>query len=179
MHIRFAKVGGTAALVVLACLGLSAAASAKPQAPQQIQPNIGNLSPVGESVFHPTSPVRILDTRVGTGGKHTKFTAHSTFNLQVTGSAVPAGATAVVVNLITVNASVANYLTVYPAGAPRPLASSINFVKGGPTDNLATVALSVTGQMAIYSSAATVDVVVDVEGYYGPSVATGPAGYQA
>jgi hypothetical protein len=178
MYTRFAKFGGTALLMVLACLGLSAAASAKPQAPQQVHANLGNLSPVGEAVFHPISPVRVLDTRDGTGGKHTKFTAGSTFNLQVTGSAIPTGASAVVVNLITVHSTAVSYLTVFPAGATRPLAAAMLVPVGGPANNMATSALSAAGQMAIYDNGTTVDVIVDVEGYYAPSVAVGPSGYQ-
>lgn len=197
MRTRFFKVAGTALVTVLAFLGLSAAASAQPPAPQPstkvvrpdpqvvkpalqaVRPNLAQLSPLGESVFHSVTPTRILDTRNGTGGRSTPLTPGSSFDLQVTGGVVPAGASSVMINIITVNATPANFLTLYATGTTRPNVATINFVAGGPSNNLATVPLSSAGKLTIFDSASTVNVVVDVEGYFAPSVAAGPAGYQA
>ena len=74
---------------------------------------------------------------------------------------VPAGATAVVVN-VTVDAPERNgFATVYPCGTPQPLASNVNFTRGRTTSNAATVALGTSGEICVSTSAAT-HVVVDV-----------------
>lgn len=134
--------------------------------------------------YHPLAPYRVCDTRPasppyactgqtpGDGG---------TLNVQVTGTnpagqvngGVPASSvSAVTLNVTAVNPSRAGYLTVYPAGAPRPLAANLNFVPGQVVPNLVTVAVPASGMVSIYNSAGTTDVVIDVQGYYRPSDTT-------
>ncbi len=80
---------------------------------------------------------------------------------------LPADATAVTVNVTAVGSSVpGSYLTLYPADAPRPTASSINVADTLPTANLVTVRVSPGGRLAIYEGAGSTDVVVDLQGYY-------------
>ena len=83
----------------------------------------------------------------------------------VGGESVPTGAKAVVVNLTAIDHSSTNsFVTAYPA--TRPTASDIN-VDGGRTQaNLAVVALSGTGGFTVFNSIGSVDVIVDVEGYF-------------
>jgi hypothetical protein len=78
-----------------------------------------------------------------------------------------------------VNPTAASYLTVYPADVPRPLASNLNWVAGQPpTPNAVTAALSTDGRLAFYNFDGSVDVLVDIVGYYELSTGTGPQGIQ-
>ena len=53
----------------------------------------------------------------------------TTLPLQVTGrGAVPGDATAVVLNVTVTQPLGSGFVTVYPCGDPRPLASNLNFV---------------------------------------------------
>ncbi len=180
MHARLWKVAAIGAMAVLAGFGLQAAATAAPdhQPAAKVKPALGNLSPVGESVFHAVTPTRILDTRSTLGGHNSPLGAGATLDLQVTGtSAVPAGATAVAFNLTAVGPTAGSFLTVYPQGTTRPTVSSINVTAGQTLANFGTVKLAGNGQVTIFNSAGSVNVILDVAGYYAPSVAFGSAGY--
>ncbi len=78
---------------------------------------------------------------------------------------MPTGAQAVVVNLTAIDHSSANsFVTAYPAA--RPVASNINVAGGQVQANLAVVALSSTGTITVFNAVGSVDVVVDIEGYF-------------
>ena len=113
------------------------------------------------------TPARLLDTRTGTGGKATPFLGGDEFDLTVAGiGAVPAGATAAALTVTYTNVAQPGFLTVWPAGQPRPTASTSN--PNGPGDirsNLALVGLGAGGKVTIYSHAGT-DVVIDVVGWF-------------
>ncbi|MEO6126168.1 MAG: pectinesterase family protein [Ilumatobacteraceae bacterium] len=82
-------------------------------------------------------------------------------------------------NVVAVSPTAESYLTVFPGGSARPLASSLNWVAGqAPTPNAVTAAVSTTGTLSFYNHAGTVHLAVDVVGYYLPasSGGTGPAG---
>jgi hypothetical protein len=55
---------------------------------------------------------------------------------------------------------------VWPAGATRPTASDLNWGSGQTTSNLALARLGSDGAIQIYNAAGSVDVVVDVSGWY-------------
>jgi hypothetical protein len=114
------------------------------------------------------APSRLLDTR-NTGQRLTG----GTLNLTVTGGSVPSNAAAVTLNVTVTNTVGAGFLTVWPAGLTRPLASNLNWAAGQTVPNLVVVAVGTNGQVSLYANNPT-DVVVDIEGF-DPS-ATGPAG---
>ncbi len=87
---------------------------------------------------------------------------------------VPANATAVVLNVTVVNPSAPGIVTAYPTDAVLPVASNINYVGGEVVPNLVEVGIGAGGAVSFYSSVRS-DLVVDVEGYTGPS-ASGGAG---
>jgi hypothetical protein len=126
----------------------------------------------GRGAYHALSPMRILDTRtaapVGPGG---------TLNVQISGNGgVPTtGVSAVVINVTVTDTTSAGYLTIYPAGAPPPLASNLNWVAGNTKPNLVEVALGVNGQVTVYNGAGFADVIFDVAGYVATPSATPPA----
>jgi hypothetical protein len=82
---------------------------------------------------------------------------------------VPAGTKAVVLNVTSVNTTPAGYLTVYPHGlGSAPVASGLSWSAGETTAaNLVVVELGPTGDITIYDSAGSANVVVDVTGWYG------------
>ena len=125
------------------------------------------------STYFPLTPARLLDTRVGTGAPMNPLGANSSIDLTVVGvGGVPAtGVTAVVLNVVATDATApASFLTVYPAGTAKPLASNLNFNAGTTSTNLVKVAVPTTGEKAgkvtIYNLAGSVSVVADVNGWY-------------
>ena len=123
---------------------------------------------VGLANYTPLSPYRILDTR-HTGGPLGPGAMRA---LQVTGNGVtqiPADATAAVLNVTEVNGSASSLLTVYPYGTLRPNASNLNFAAHTVIANLVTVTLGANagaGWINIYNALGSVNVLVDVEGYF-------------
>jgi len=111
--------------------------------------------------YHPVTPVRILDTRGGTA-----LGGNATMDVAVGGtSAVPTGATAAVINVTATNTTAASYLTVYPKGASRPLASTLNWTAGKTVPNLTEIALGTGGMLTVYNAFGNTDVIFDVNGY--------------
>ncbi len=139
-------------------------------------------STVGSSgLYNPITPVRIADTRTGSGQPDagTALASKSTTALTVTGTAsgVPTTATAVVLNVTVVAPTASGFLTVWPAGASQPTASNLNFVAGETVANRVIVGVGSGGQISIYNSFGTTQLVVDVNGWYTGSsgTATGSA----
>jgi len=126
--------------------------------------------------FVPVSPSRMLDTRDGTGGTTGPIAADTSFDLQITGTPigdpiVPVGAIAVVLNLTYVDGAGPGFITVWPHGEQRPLASSLNKVGAGPLGNMLTVKLGADGALSIFNQRSPAHFVADIAGYYLPSVA--------
>ena len=127
------------------------------------------------------SPYRICDTRsVAVTGYGTECSGHplgqgQTLDVQITGvdgyvgQSVPADAQSVVLNVTAISGSATTYLTVFPAGSAPPNASNLNVTSAINQANLVVVALGTGGQVGIYNSAGTINVAVDVEGYFAPA----------
>ena len=119
--------------------------------------------------FHPLSPTRVLDSRVGTGGWTSPLVAGTPNTLTVAGSGldVPAGADAVVLNVTATNPTVSSFLTVYPAGVSGPTASNLNFVAGQTIPNLVVVKLGARRPGGLRRRRGSVDRrVADLVGYF-------------
>jgi len=118
------------------------------------------------------APVRICDTRaVSSSAPSNQCSGRtigpaSTLSVQVTGNAgVPTNATAVVVNLTGIHPSAQTFLSVFPA-LPRPNVSDMNPGPGTVKANMVVATLSPTGTISIYNNAGSIDVAVDVLGWY-------------
>jgi hypothetical protein len=122
------------------------------------------------STYFPLSPGRVLDTRTGTGtgGSVNPIGAASSIDLDVTGVAgVPeTGVTAVALNVVATNVTGDSYLTVWPTGQPRPLASNLNFRPGVSVPNLVIARVGIDGKVSLYNNVGAVDVAADVQGYF-------------
>ncbi len=123
------------------------------------------------------TPARLLDTRAGNptvdgayagGGA---LAAGGELDLTVAGRAgVPAGGVdSVILNVTATNPTRIGYVTVWPAGSTRPLASNLNFVPGQTVPNLVIAKVGAGGKVAIYNSAGSTDVIADVIGWFPPS----------
>ena len=119
------------------------------------------------SSFVPTTPTRVLDSRDGTGGYSTPWSADQTRALTVAGAGpVPADATAVVMNVTVTNPTAPSFVTVSPTGGLVPVASNLNFVTGQTIPNLVTVQTGAGGKIDLTNHSGRTDLVIDVVGYY-------------
>jgi hypothetical protein len=122
------------------------------------------------------SPMRICDTRTGNPSgltgvaaqcNNNPLTSGGTLAVKVAASAfsVPLAATAAVLNVTAINPTLGTFLTVYPGGA-RPGSSDLNPAPHGIEPNLDVATLSSVGTISIFNNIGTVDLVVDLAGYY-------------
>ena len=131
------------------------------------------------SNYVPLVPERILETRASEGQvgySGSKPIAGQTVEVKVTGfgtSQIPATAASVLLNVAAITPGGPGFVTVFPCGSPRPLASNIN-VNGDVTTNLVSSKVGDGGRVCIYSSTGT-NLVADVNGYY-PDGTIGTAG---
>jgi hypothetical protein len=122
------------------------------------------------TLYTAVSPKRVMDTRNGTGTTKAKVAGGGRVTLTIPG--LPAGTTAVTLNVTATNPTAASYLTAYPAGAVQPSASNLNYVKGQTVANLVVVAVGSGGRVTFFNSAGTVDLIADLAGYHRPSTGT-------
>ncbi|SEE86953.1 PKD domain-containing protein [Streptomyces sp. Ag109_O5-10] len=114
--------------------------------------------------FVATAPARFLDTRTGLGASAKPLGANGTLTVKLT--KVPAGATAVLVNLTGVAPTTGTHLTAYGDGT-LPTVSNDNLTAGQTRPVLAVVPVGADGSIRIHNAFGSVDVVADLEGYYG------------
>ncbi len=105
--------------------------------------------------FRSIGPARLLDTR----STKTRLRADEVVDV-ATNLAAGEGA---IVNLTGVNPTTAGFITVWPAGTPRPDTSNLNLAAGETAANLAIVGVGAVGTLSFSSSMAT-DLVVDIMG---------------
>jgi hypothetical protein len=120
-------------------------------------------------LFNPLSPSRAFGS-LTIGGA---IGAGQTQAVTVAGTSatdgVPASASAVVLNVTAAHATLPSFLTVFPAGVSMPTASNLNFGAQAPLQAIAnrvTVGVGTGGQIDVYNLTGTVNVDVDVDGYY-------------
>lgn len=119
-------------------------------------------------------PVRLLDTRPGTTACFTPgapLTANASRTQTAVGTcdglSIPATAKAIVGNATVVTPPASGHITLYPAGAPLPTASNLNYVANQIVPNAFTVSLSAAGAFNIFTPTST-HFIVDIAGYYAP-----------
>jgi hypothetical protein len=124
--------------------------------------------------FDAVTPTRLMDTRSGLGG--VVLGPGATRTLRVTGSGgIPTdGVGGVSLNVTVTEPTVAGYLTVWPAGRTRPLASNLNFIAGQTIPNAVSTGVNANGDIEIYNNSGNSHVVVDVTGWYAKSDTEAP-----
>jgi hypothetical protein len=124
---------------------------------------VGYYTNTSASKLVPIVPERALDTRptgpVGPAG---------TIDVGFSGmQRVPSsGVTAVAINVTAVAPSAPTYLTVWPSGDARPVASNVNAGPGQVIPNLVMAKLGPNGKVSIFNLNGNTNVLVDVVGYY-------------
>ena len=119
-------------------------------------------------------PARLMDTRPGASTIDGRFAgtgalaAGGSVNLTVLNrGGVPAsGVGAVVLNVTVASANAAGYITAWPTGSGQPLASNLNFVSGQIVPNLVIARVGNGGQVSLFNSAGSTQLVVDVVGWF-------------
>jgi hypothetical protein len=131
--------------------------------------------------FTGVTPVRVMDTRkgqapvtngdnpIGPGGSIVQGFAGQNFG----GTVVPANATAVVLNVTSVNATTGGWFTIWPLGAPIPTASSLNFAPGQIVANWVHATLGQFGGVNFSNALGPPDSIVDLVGWYAPAASSG------
>ena len=135
--------------------------------------DVSGWFPVGSS-FTGVTPARLLDTRVGgttidgTLAGVGKLGAGSSLNVSITGrGGIPAaGVGAVALNVTASSPTASSYMTVWPTGASRPNASNLNYSPGQTIPNFVIVPVSGAGQVSLYNETGSLDVLVDVMGWF-------------
>jgi hypothetical protein len=127
------------------------------------------LDPSPASSFYTVVPCRVLDTRNPDGplgGPALVAGAERPFAL-AGACGIPATAKAVSANVTVTQATHAGNVRLYPAGAPAPPTSTVNYTPGVTRAGNATVPLNASGQVTVLASpSGTVHLVLDVNGYY-------------
>ncbi|OEJ34504.1 hypothetical protein BGK67_27040 [Streptomyces subrutilus] len=127
------------------------------------------------SDFTPHAPTRLLDTRSGIGGAKAKIAPYGTTRVQIAGrGSIPAGVTAVVLNLTVTNTTSGGHVTAFPSGAARPITSNVNFAPGQTVPNLSVVRVGADGYVELYNGGwNSIDLIADVTGYFTRDASSG------
>ncbi|MCC6394326.1 MAG: hypothetical protein IT167_27265 [Bryobacterales bacterium] len=126
-------------------------------------------------VFYPLNPCRVIDTRIvyrpvpgpfGPPSMAAKETRR--FHLPSTPYCnVPSGAAAYSITLTVSPPGALPYMTVWPAGGPQPVVSSINSFAGRILANNVIVPANDQGSIDVYANNDT-DFLMDINGYFAP-----------
>ncbi|MFN8040861.1 MAG: hypothetical protein U0Q07_16715 [Acidimicrobiales bacterium] len=120
--------------------------------------------------FTSQAPARVLDSRPApetVGPYSTPWAAGTDRDVTVAGVAgVPADAEAIVANVTVTATSAESFLTVYPNGATKPTASSLNWKAGVTIPNAVTVKVGTGGKIRVFNNSGSANVIIDVVGYF-------------
>jgi hypothetical protein len=81
---------------------------------------------------------------------------------------IPQSAKAYSLNVTVVPAGPLAYLTIWPAGQPQPLASTLNSFDARVVANAAIVPAGTNGSVDIFATNTT-DLILDINGYFVPA----------
>jgi hypothetical protein len=130
---------------------------------------------VAPSDFVGITPVRVLDTRQPPRGNTIGVTTpapigpNQTLDVRVAGGStpIPANATSVAINVtIDDDATQKSFLTVWPKGDTRPLASTNNAEPGFISPVSALMKVGTDGMISVFNQQGSVNVIIDVTGYF-------------
>jgi hypothetical protein len=131
-------------------------------------------------VFVPIAPCRLVDTRAGNGalaGPALFPDNTRTFPLSTHACVAPASPVAYSLNITVVPQGQLGYLSIWPAGDPLPLVSTLNSLNGQVKANAAIVRAGTSGSVNVYTTNAT-HAIIDINGYFlTPGAANGLAFY--
>jgi hypothetical protein len=124
-------------------------------------------------IYVPIEPCRLADTRpeFQVGPRSTPIGADETYQRPGWGSVgdctLPSGTTGLSLNVTAVDPTLPTFITLFPGTSTLPNASHLNPAPGQPpTPNAVNVDLDGAGKFNVYNLQGTVDVIIDVVGYY-------------
>jgi len=128
---------------------------------------MGYYGGTGGGLTTAISPVRVVDTRDGTGTPAGRFGPCETRSVKVAGVAgIPADITGIVLNVTAADTDNGGYLTVWPAGVAKPPSSNLNWDPFRNTPNMVIVGVSRSGHISIFNECGgNATVIVDVFAY--------------
>jgi hypothetical protein len=129
--------------------------------------------------FYPMTPCRIADTRNpdgALGGPSMNADETRSFVIPSGSCNMPATAGAYSLNVTVVPHGTFGYLTSWQTGQPKPFVSTLNAFTGETTANAAIVPAGDEGAVSVYVTHEA-DVVIDINGYFGPPVNGGLSFY--
>ncbi|HEY7626930.1 MAG TPA: hypothetical protein VH761_07675, partial [Ilumatobacteraceae bacterium] len=121
---------------------------------------------------------RVLDTRPASqvGPRNTPLGAKQMMDFTISG--LPDDATAVAVNVTVADGTTGSFLQVYPTTATQPGTSTVNWASANAVANAAIVPILADRSLRVYNDQGSVNVIIDLTGYYAPSPSGGGAGTQ-
>ena len=128
---------------------------------------MGYYGGTGGGLTSAITPVRVVDTRDGTGTPAGRFGPCETRNVKVAGIAgIPADITGIVLNVTSAETDNGGYLTVWPTGVAMPPSSNVNWDPFRNTPNAVIVGVSRDGYVSIFNACGgNATVIVDVFAY--------------
>ena len=159
--------GQTIANAVLTKIGSEGKVCIYTNADAHVILDVGGWFPA-DTDFHALTPARLLDSRSGTGTSAGIVPANAVVQLKVTqvsGSDIPADASAVVLNVTVTGPQADGHVAVYPCGEARPTASNLNYVKGTTIANATVAKIGADGKVCLYTHAAT-HLIADATGWF-------------
>ncbi len=147
----------------------AAPAAARAQTACAPPPTTAPPLPVTRQGFVPVAPLRLLDTRDGTGEPLGPVTAGCTAVVDLGRSPVPADASAVALTVTATEAAGPGYVTAYACGTARPYASNLNLRVGDPTPNLVVVPVAAATRAICLYTSETTHLVADLTGWFAPA----------
>ena len=133
-------------------------------------PALAATPTAGQATYVPLDPVRLFDTRDGSGGvPRQQLGPGETLDFAVRGSnGVPDTATAVLLNVTATRPDASTDVRVYPTPTDSsvPTVSNLNVVAGLTAANLVTVKIGDGGRVRFRNAAGSVDLIADLSGYF-------------
>lgn len=175
-RVPIAVLGAAVAMSAAGAVSATAAAASPTVAHPPSRVAAANRPP---GSFIAVGPARLLDTVTGLGARRARVTAGGVVDLQVTGRAgIPSPVAAVALNVTVSGPTRSGNVVLYPKGQARPDTPLASFVKGVPTSHAVIATVGAAGRVELANrSAGTVQLAVDVSGYYVAGAATAPGAY--
>ncbi len=133
---------------------------------QLIADVLGYFRPGDGARLLPLAPARLLDTRTDGGAAQPVGQTPLTLPVVGRGGVPAAGVAAVVLNVTATEGTKPGFVTVYPSGESRPMASNLNTVAGQTRANLVIAKVGADGAVSIFNSAGTAHLIADVVGFF-------------
>ena len=144
--------------------------------PHTVSANFTSTPPVTGTAlrFVPVTPCRVVDTRNPAGplGGPSLPAGSRNFPIPSSSCGIPATALAYSMNVTVVPHGTLGYLSIWPAGQPQPVVSTLNSFDGRIKADAAIVPAGLSGAISLYATDPT-DVALDINGYFVPAGTAG------